>query len=76
MMNLREFMATFPDENACREYLMMRRWPNGPVCPRCNKREFVYNINLPVEVGVFEQRMSQGQRLSFLADGWDHFREH
>ena len=38
-------MATFPDENACREYLMMRRWPNGPVCPRCNKSEFVYNIN-------------------------------
>jgi hypothetical protein len=45
MMNLREFMATFPDENACREYLMMRRWPNGPVCPRCNKSKFVYNIN-------------------------------
>jgi transposase-like protein len=47
MMNFRQFMETFPDENACREYLMMRRWPNGPVCPRCGKSETVYNIALP-----------------------------
>ena len=40
-------MATSPDEKACREYLAMRRWPNGPVCPRCNKSEFVYNIAKP-----------------------------
>jgi hypothetical protein len=44
MMNFKQFMAKFPDEAACREYLVMRRWPNGPVCPRCNKSEFVYNI--------------------------------
>src|SRR3984893_2884395 len=37
MMNFKQFMAKFPDEAACREYLVMRRWPNGPVCPRCNK---------------------------------------
>jgi transposase-like protein len=46
MMNLRQLMAKFPDDNACREYLMMRRWPKGPVCPRCKKADFVYNIAL------------------------------
>ena len=40
-------MAKFPDENACREYLMMRRWPDGVRCPRCGKSETVYNINQP-----------------------------
>jgi transposase-like protein len=44
MMNLRQLMATFPDDNACREYLMQRRWPNGPVCPRCKTSTYVYNI--------------------------------
>jgi hypothetical protein len=46
MMTFHELMTTFPDDNACREYLMMRRWPNGPVCPRCGKSETVYNIAL------------------------------
>jgi transposase-like protein len=36
MMTFQEFMATFPDETACRTYLTMRRWPDGPHCPRCD----------------------------------------
>jgi transposase-like protein len=36
MMTFQEFMATFPNEAACRTYLMMRRWPDGPHCPRCD----------------------------------------
>jgi transposase-like protein len=36
MMTFQEFMATFPDEAACRTYLTMRRWPDGPHCPRCD----------------------------------------
>ena len=35
MQTFQEFMATFPDEAACRLYLTMRRWPTGPQCPRC-----------------------------------------
>ncbi len=35
-MTFQEFMRTFPDETACRTYLTMRRWPDGPHCPRCN----------------------------------------
>ena len=46
-MTFDELMATFPNEDACREYLVMRRWPNGPVCPRCGTSETVYNIAKP-----------------------------
>lgn len=35
MMTFQEFMATFPDEKACRTYLTLRRWPAGPQCPIC-----------------------------------------
>ena len=30
-----EFDQLFPDENACRAYLVARRWPEGIHCPRC-----------------------------------------
>ena len=30
-----EFEAMFPDEDACRAYLVARRWPEGVRCPRC-----------------------------------------
>src|SRR5216684_5376552 len=48
MMTLRELLATFPTDDACREYLFNHRWPDGvPRCPRCGKSETVYNINQP-----------------------------
>jgi transposase-like protein len=48
MMTLKQLLATFPTEDACREYLFEHRWPDGhPRCPRCGKSETVYNINQP-----------------------------
>ena len=35
-MTLGDFDALFPNEEACRTYLLTRRWPAGPHCPRCN----------------------------------------
>jgi hypothetical protein len=32
---LPEFQATFPDDAACRRYLVERRWPDGFRCPGC-----------------------------------------
>jgi len=29
----------FPNEDACRDYLMQLRWPDGFVCPRCQAKE-------------------------------------
>jgi transposase-like protein len=34
-MTLSEFEALFPDEHSCWTYLLLRRWPAGPKCPRC-----------------------------------------
>ena len=37
MMTLRELMETFPTDDACKQYLIERRWPDGVVrCPRCS----------------------------------------
>jgi transposase-like protein len=30
-----EFQRWFPDEDACREFLIASRWPDGYRCPRC-----------------------------------------
>lgn len=34
-MTIGEFEAQFPDEEACKSYLAMNRWPEGVKCPRC-----------------------------------------
>jgi ribosomal protein L37AE/L43A len=34
-MTIAQFEAAFPYEEACRAYLIARRWPNGVSCPRC-----------------------------------------
>src|SRR3989442_8834721 len=33
------FEAWFPDEEACREYLVRLRWPDGFACPACSGRD-------------------------------------
>src|SRR5437879_9283596 len=37
--NLKEFAGGFRSEEACREYLLELRWPDGFRCPRCGCRE-------------------------------------
>jgi transposase-like protein len=34
-MTLSDFDRTFPNEQSCWTYLLLRRWPTGPKCPRC-----------------------------------------
>jgi transcription elongation factor Elf1 len=43
MVTFQEFMVTFPDETACRQFLQDRRWPDGVRCPRCGN-EKVYAL--------------------------------
>jgi len=38
-MTLGEFDALFPNEAACKDYLVARRWPNGVRCPRCQNEK-------------------------------------
>jgi transposase-like protein len=43
-MTLAEFDEKFPDEDACKAYLVSRRWPDGVRCPRCGS-EKVYELS-------------------------------
>ena len=38
--SLTEFHKRFADEQACFEYVVQSRWPNGLVCPKCKGRDF------------------------------------
>jgi len=38
-----QFERMFPDEDACRAYLVARRWPEGVHCPRCGS-DHVYAL--------------------------------
>ncbi len=42
-MTARQFDAAFPHEDACYEFLVRKRWPNGVRCPRCGS-ERVYDL--------------------------------
>jgi transposase-like protein len=42
-LTFKQFDALFPNEDACKGYLKMRRWPNGVRCPRCGN-ENVYEL--------------------------------
>jgi transposase-like protein len=43
-MTLAEFDRLFPKEDACKEYLMHQRWPDGAVkCPRCGNAK-IYTL--------------------------------
>ena len=39
-MTVSQFEAAFPNEEACKAYLVARRWPNGVKCPRCGADAF------------------------------------
>ncbi|HLY37504.1 MAG TPA: IS1595 family transposase [Candidatus Binatia bacterium] len=39
MMTLRQLMKTFPTNEACKQYLVDRRWPKGVRCPRCQNEK-------------------------------------
>jgi transposase-like protein len=38
-MTVGQWEAAFPDEDACKSYLVACRWPDGVVCPRCGNAE-------------------------------------
>ena len=39
MMTLKQLLETYPTENACKEFLRLRRWPEGVACPRCGNKK-------------------------------------
>jgi transposase-like protein len=43
-MTLDQFDCLFPNEDACKGYLVQRRWPQGVKCPRCGNPA-AYKLN-------------------------------
>lgn len=44
MQTMDAFDRQFPTDDACKEYLVSKRWPDGVRCPRCGARERVYAL--------------------------------
>lgn len=38
--DFQEFLAQFPDENSCWNYLINMRWPEGYVCSQCQSKKY------------------------------------
>lgn len=46
-MTVRELEARFPDEDACKAYLVAHRWPHGVRCPRCDNDQVTKLVTRP-----------------------------
>ena len=44
MMTFEQFDRDFPTDDACKEYIAAKRWPDGVRCPRCGAKEKVYSL--------------------------------
>lgn len=44
MQTIDAFDKEFPDETACKKFLVAMRWPDGVRCPRCKRKEKVYAL--------------------------------
>jgi len=47
MMTYEQFNNAFATDEACKEYIVVKRWPDGVRCPRCNRKEKVYALKQP-----------------------------
>src|SRR6266853_4901174 len=64
-LTVKQFEAMFPDEDACRAYLIARRWPEGVNCPRCGNPK-VYALKSGFHWQC-EQCADDGYRFSHIA---------
>jgi len=44
MQTYEEFERQFSTDDACRDFIVAQRWPDGVRCPRCNASEKVYAL--------------------------------
>jgi transposase-like protein len=65
-MTAAQFEAAFPDEEACKAYLVARRWPGGVHCPRCGNPK-VYDLKSRRWHWQCEQCAPDGYRFSHIA---------
>jgi IS1 family transposase/transposase-like protein len=61
-----QFEAAFPDEDACKAYLVARRWPNGVICPRCGAVKPFPVGTMPFKWQCYQCAPDSGYRFSHL----------
>jgi transposase-like protein len=66
-MTIAQFEATFPDEDACKAYLVARRWPNGVVCPRCGNPKVFPVGSMAFKWQCYQCAPDAGYRFSHIA---------
>lgn len=66
-MTVPQFEAAFPDEEACKTYLMKRRWPLGVRCARCNNDKVFPVGSMPFKWQCYKCAPGSGYRFSVIA---------
>ena len=68
-MTVTQWEELFPDDDACKAYLMRRRWPDGVIrCPRCgSERTYALN-NRPFHWECPDCRRGGAYRFSVLVE--------
>jgi transposase-like protein len=64
-MTEKQFDAAFPDDDACKAYLTVHRWPEGVRCPRCDNNK-VYPLPSRPFHWQCEKCAKDGYRFSVL----------
>ncbi|MEX0842435.1 MAG: IS1595 family transposase [Xanthobacteraceae bacterium] len=67
-MTIGQFEARFTDEDACKSYLVARRWPNGVECPRCYNKEVFPVKSMPFKWQCYKCTPNSGYRFSLTVD--------
>jgi transposase-like protein len=67
-MTLAEWERLFPDDDACKAYLVRRRWPDGIRCPRCGSDRVYALTNRPFHWECPDCRKGGAYRFSVLVE--------
>jgi IS1 family transposase len=66
-MTIPQFEAMFPDEEACKAYLVARRWPDGVRCPRCGNPKVFPVGTMEYKWQCYQCAPDAGYRFSHIA---------
>jgi transposase-like protein len=67
-MTVSEFDRLFPTDEACKAYLVARRWPNSVRCPRCGNEKVPPVSTRPFHWQCTKCAKAGGYRFSVLVD--------
>ncbi len=65
-MTVPQFEKLFPSDDACKQYLVARRWPKGVRCPRCGNEDVYPFANKPFHWQCSKCVEKGGYRFSVL----------